>query len=241
LSKNHLLLEVQDIRQMKIYHCYSRMAKLLRSNRGLFRGIFGFEPPEASRGQYWDWTTLALRGSMIRFCQDGMEVLDMGCGAYAVLARFARARFACKSITAVDSCKDVIDFASESDSTPLISYHHSDLFDCGLGLFDLIVFNAPYLVEQKAEELGMIQDEEFRERFCGGTDGAATIRSFLANCPKHLKADGLVLLGVNHYHIKAEVIQAAISRSALKPAEIRFNHFTKACVYALRMKSNAKM
>lgn len=226
---------------MKLYHCYSNMARQLRSNRELFRAVFGFDPPEASRGQYWDWTTLALRGSMIRHCRVGMEVLDMGCGAYAVLARFARARFACKSITAVDSCKDVIDFASKSDSTPLISYHHSDLFDCGLGLYDLIVFNAPYLVEQKAEELGMIRDEEFRERFCGGVDGAATIRSFLAECPKHLKADGLVLLGVNHYHIKAEVIQAAISRSALKPAEISFNHFTKACVYALRMKSNAKM
>jgi methylase of polypeptide subunit release factors len=118
-----------------------------------------------------------------------MEVLDMGCGAYAVLASFAKSRFSCKSITAVDLCKDVIDFASESDSTSSISYHHSDLFDYGLGLFDLIVFNAPYLTQQKAEELGMAQDEEFRERFCGGADGADTIRRFLADCPMHLKED----------------------------------------------------
>ncbi len=220
---------------MKLYHCYSKMARQLRSNRGLFRLLFGFEPPEASRGQYWDWTTLALRGSMIRHCREGMEVLDMGCGAYAVLARFARSRFSCKSITAVDTCKEVIDLASESDSTSLISYHHGDLFDCGLGLFDIIVFNAPYLVEQKAEELGLIQDEEFRERFCGGADGADTIRRFLADCPKHLKDDGLALLGVNHFHIKAELIQAAISRSSLKPVDISYNPFTKVCVYALRV------
>lgn len=226
---------------MNLYNYYSRVAGLLRSNGKLFRLLFDFDPPEAILGQYWDWTTITFRGSMIKHCRPGMEFLDMGCGAYAVLARFARSRFACKSITAVDFCKDAIEYAAQHDSTPLIKYLCSNLFSCGLGRFDLIVFNAPYLIEHKAEQLGLIQDDEFRERFCGGTDGGDTIRRFLAECSHHLKDGGIVLLGVNHYHIKTEVIHAAIANSGLKPFEIRYNPFSKACVYALRRKIDAQM
>jgi len=170
-----------------------------------------------------------------------MDLLDMGCGPYAVLARFVQSRWSCASITAVDHCAELVDFARQHDASSGITYLCSDLFEAVKGRYDLIVFNAPYLVEEKGNRLGLIPDDLSRKRFSGGNDGAATIRRFLTDCPRHLKQDGLALLGVNHYHISEETLQTAIYKSGLQPVDIRFNAFSKACVYVLREKSNAQM
>lgn len=221
------------------YKLYTEFAGLLRSNRTLFRWVFGFSPAKAAWGQYWDWTTITLCGSLKQILKPEMELLDMGCGPYAVLSRFAQNKLSCGSVTAADHCLELIEFARLNDPETTVSYLCSDLFSNVTGRFSVMVFNAPYIETDKGNRNGLFYDELAQKRFCGGKDGADTIQRFLQDLPGYLKPCGKVLLGVNHYHIRKAVVQAAIHKAGFKTVSIRYNPFTKACVYVLMEKEYA--
>lgn len=228
-----------DLGVMKFYRIYNKNIRRFQHSKILFRWIFGFSPSSAVWGQYWDWATISLRKCLLRHSMPQMHILDMGCGPYGVLSRFAHGRLSPASITAVDHCPELVAFANEHDPDSGIQYMYSDLFSAVQDKYDLIVFNAPYLVLEKGERLGLIPDALSRKRFCGGIDGCDTIRRFLSECPKHLQENGIVLLGVNHFHVGLGVLHAAISQSGLKPVRISSNPISNVCVYVLKERCNA--
>jgi release factor glutamine methyltransferase len=64
----------------------------------------------------------------------------------------------------------------------------SDLFSKVKGKFDLIIFNPPYLPEDKRE------DEESKIATTGGKSGSEIINNFLKQASFHLTPDGKILL-----------------------------------------------
>lgn len=226
---------------INLYRRYSKYVSQLRSNSALVRSLFGFTPPKALWGQYWDWTTIALRNALRRYLKPEMSLLDMGCGPYAVLSRFAKVKLHCEAITGADHCRELIDYALKTDPDSGIEYVHSDLFENISGRFALIIFNAPYIESEKGRQRGLFPTSLDHKRFCGGRDGSETIARFLRAAPKYLNMEGKLLLGVNHYHIGREVVQSEIFKSGLKTVAIHDNPFTLSCVYVLKERSNAKM
>ncbi|MGI6198842.1 MAG: methyltransferase, partial [Candidatus Cloacimonadaceae bacterium] len=226
---------------IKLYHSYAKYVTQLRSNPALVRHLFGFTPPKPLWGQYWDWTTIALRDALRRYLKPDLSLLDMGCGPYAVLSRFAKEKLNCRAITGADHCQELVDYAQETDPDSGIAYLHSDLFENISGKFDLIIFNAPYVEAEKGTKLGLFPTALDRKRFSGGEAGADTIARFLQAAPKYLRLEGKLLLGVNHYHIGREVVQSEIFKSGFKTVAIHHNPITKACVYVLKEKENEEM
>ena len=226
---------------MRLYSFYLRYVSPLRSNTVIFRWLFGFYPAKALWGQYWDWTTLALRSVLRRYLKPDMALLDMGCGPYAVLSRFAPRKLNCRSVTGADHCQELIDYARQTDPESGIAYVCSDLFDSISGRFALIVFNAPYIEADRGEQKGSFPTSLTRKRFCGGKEGVQTIARFLQDAPSYLQPGGKVLLGVNHYHIGREAVRSEIFRSGLRTVATLTNPLTKACVYVLMEKGNAEM
>lgn len=223
------------------YRLYAKFVSIIRTDKRLFRLLYGFSAPEAEWGQYWDWTTVVLLRAIRRHLAAGADFLDLGCGPYAVLARHVYWRYSCHSVTAADHAAELLDYARANDSQTAIHYLQSDLFANINGSFDLIAFNAPYIDTAKGMARGLFPDALSQKRFCGGKDGVETIRRFLNELPNHLKANGKALLGVNHYHISEAVLQAALWKSEWKSSEVLHNNLNKSYVYVLQRRNNAEM
>lgn len=223
-------------RDFRPYRLYTYLVSGIRKNKFLFRHLFGFSAPDANWGQYWDWTTVVLIKAIKRYLQPGMRFLDLGCGPYAVLARYLLLREGSSSVVAADHCSELIDFAKANDPNSGIQYLYSDLFSAVDGAFDLIAFNAPYIDTDKGKARGLFPDKLALKRFCGGKKGIETVQRFLENLPQHLQPDGKALLGVNHYHIEPGILQAAIVKSEFTSVQTLHDPFTKSCVYVLQRK-----
>ncbi len=221
---------------MNLYGFYLKVVKGIRTNKMLFKFIYGFNPPPALWGQYWDWTTLILRNCLKEYVNRATKLLDMGCGPYAVLSRYAKTKLHCPEIGAADHCLELINFARDNDSESGITYLHSDLFANINARFSLILFNAPYLESDKGKSKGLFPDALSRKRFCGGTQGIETIQRFLQDAPQYIEKEGMLMLGINQFHISRELVESSIFQAGYKVSSIRFNPLTKACVYVLKEK-----
>ncbi|MFH1398610.1 MAG: HemK2/MTQ2 family protein methyltransferase [Candidatus Woesearchaeota archaeon] len=112
------------------------------------------------------------------------RVLDMGTGT-GILA-FAAAQQA-ESVVAADISTKALEYA-EKEAKRLglkIDFVDSDLFAAIGGKFDLIIFNPPYLPQDK----GMVDSEIY-----GGKHGYELIERFLIDAKDFLKDDGKILL-----------------------------------------------
>lgn len=65
---------------------------------------------------------------------------------------------------------------------------HSDLFENVKGNFDVIIFNPPYLPEDKRE------DKESSRATTSGKNGSEIINRFLKDAKKYLKKNGIIFL-----------------------------------------------
>lgn len=139
------------------------------------------------------------------------SVLDMGTGS-GILAIEA-AKFA-DSVVACDIDADLIkDLKVKFEKNKKIQFDHSNLFDSFKTnarlqnkKFDLIVFNPPYLPEDKG-----IKDKEIY----GGKKGYEIIANFLKNAKKYLKKDGRILLLFSSLTNKKQV-DGLIEKNKLK-------------------------
>ncbi len=112
------------------------------------------------------------------------KVLDMGCGS-GVLAEEALKKT--HDVLAADISIEAVEFCKKKG----IRAVQSDLFRNIGGRFDLIVFNPPYLPEDKRE------DEGSRASTTGGTKGHETLERFLREAKKHLGKNGKILIIVS--------------------------------------------
>ncbi|MEK6855976.1 MAG: HemK2/MTQ2 family protein methyltransferase [Nanoarchaeota archaeon] len=112
----------------------------------------------------------------------GKKVLDMGTGSgiQAIVAKKTGAR----EVIAVDIDVNAVNYVKNLG----IKTIKSDLFKKIKGKFELIIFNPPYLPEDKVEDL------ESARITSGGKNGDEIILRFLKECKSHLKSDGIILL-----------------------------------------------
>jgi methylase of polypeptide subunit release factors len=221
---------------MNVYGFYLKVVRRIRTNKLLCRMIYGFNPPPAFWGQYWDWTTLTLHNCLKSYVKPETKLLDMGCGPYAVLSRYAKIKLHCRNIIAADYCPELITFAGYNDPENGINYIYSDLFANIHSRSNLISFNAPYLESDKGKRKGLFPDDLSQKRFCGGTQGIDTIKNFLQDAPQYIEKAGILMLGVNLFHINKELVESTIYLAGYKVISIRYNPLTKACVYILKEK-----
>jgi methylase of polypeptide subunit release factors len=220
------------------YRVYHGLIFYLRTSRWVHRGLFGYRPCVSSSecGEYWDWTTLTLRKAIRLYLRRDMSLLDVGTGSAGVLAVFAGLKTGCRRIVGVDKVPKVVSLAQRA-AEPLrlgIEFRCSDLFSNVTGRFDMIVFNAPYLDDEKARQLGILRSDLDHERFSGGAGGGETIARFLDGIPEHLLDDGCAVLGVNHYHIARTVIMGLIAGSKLRLERRLEGRCLPATAYMLR-------
>ena len=112
------------------------------------------------------------------------KVLDMGtgCGIQAETAlKFT------KEVLAVDINKECVELVKNKG----IKCIQSNLFNNVEGNFDLILFNSPYLPEDKREP------EESRISTTGGKKGDEILKRFLKQAKTHLENNGIILVVVS--------------------------------------------
>lgn len=127
------------------------------------------------------------------------EVLDMGTGSgiQALLASRKAER-----VTGVDISIEAVKTAeinAEANNVKNVKFAQSDLFGAVSGLFDLVIFNAPYLPEKP----GM----EGSEQWAGGENGRDLIQGFSEGLKSHLKPGGEALVVISSLTGLEEVIE----------------------------------
>jgi len=116
---------------------------------------------------------------------EGLKVLDVGCGS-GILMEAAKNGGAA-SVSGVDINPECVEFCRGKG----LDVEESDLFSEVDGVFDLIVFNPPYLPRDERE------GEESGEVTSGGKKGDEIILRFFDEVGSHLNDDGEILLLVS--------------------------------------------
>mgnify|MGYP003877213723 CR=1 FL=1 len=157
-------------------------------------------------------------------------VLDMGTGS-GIQAEIAAAKAV--KVVAVDINKHAVDeFRKKTAINSNIEIRQSDLFSAVDGKFDLIIFNPPYLPNDKR-----IKDVALD----GGRKGHELIARFLQDAPNHLKDDGEILLLFSSHTGKERIDRIILEYSLISEtlAEQRI-FFENLYVYSIRKSSLRK-
>jgi release factor glutamine methyltransferase len=136
------------------------------------------------------------------------NVLDMGTGS-GILAR--EAFNYTKKVTAVDINHEAVEYAKKSSDKSIV-FKQSNLFQNVSDRYDLIIFNPPYLPEDKAE------DHQSRLITTGGKHGYELIEQFLEQANQFLSDDGKILLvfsSLTHKEVVDEIISKNLLQSTL--------------------------
>lgn len=114
-------------------------------------------------------------------------VLDMGTGSG--IAALAAAETAA-SVTAVDinpeACTAARENMERNGYADTVTVTQSDLFTAVTSVFDMILFNAPYIPVE--------EDVAGSEAWAGGETGRDVIKPFLADATEYLAPKGVILL-----------------------------------------------
>lgn len=147
------------------------------------------------------------------------KVLDMGAGS------------GIQALTALEKTKDVVAVDIDPSAVKLlkekgIKAKVSDLFSNVKGKFDLIIFNPPYLPEDKREP------KDSALTTAGGKRGYETIEKFLKQAKDFLKKDGKILMVCSSLTGNVEELFKKYGYSFRKLDEEKF-FFEKIYVYLL--------
>ncbi len=200
--------------------------------------LFGFYPADKNYGNYWDWTTLVLRKVLLEMRNPEYEVLDIGTGPYGVLAYFAKIKLRYGKVTGVDYLPELVINAQKQVPSAAVCLLTSDLFESVDSTYNIIIFNAPYINTDRDNETGILKTQLDKMRWSGGKEGIETIVLFLSEVHRYLKPGGCVLLGVNLFHIKFEVVRKMIKQADLIILKIYKNRLTLGCVLVITPKLN---
>ena len=116
-----------------------------------------------------------------KFLFNGKKVLDVGTGTGILAARCADFK---AEVTAVDINSYAISVAKKKYNSKKIKFKVSDLFSDVKGKFDIILFNPPYLPEEKVE------DPSVKVAVCGGRHGYELLEKFFSKLNNYLKNNG---------------------------------------------------
>lgn len=112
------------------------------------------------------------------------KVLDIGCGS-GIQSETALKKT--KDVQGVDINPDAVGHCKSSEYTKGARFYKSNLFSKVKGKFDVIIFNPPYLPDEK-------DPEDIKAYTTGGKHGYEIIDSFLAKANIFLAEDGIMLI-----------------------------------------------
>ena len=196
----------------------------LRSSPVVTRALFGVSIPPGPRTPVWDYTTLVMRKAIRRHVSDGMRVWDIGCGPAAIVSLFVARVVPGAEVVASDREPSCIPLAQQAarHAGAAITVIQSDLAANVPGLFDVIMFNPPYLPLGDAQLMPDYRLKSdplvgvFEKRFGGGDDGHQVITRFLDEIPAKLTDRGRVLLGFNTVYVSTDRVQQDAARGGLE-------------------------
>jgi release factor glutamine methyltransferase len=111
-----------------------------------------------------------------------LSCLEIGIGSGIQLERLRE--IGIKDIQGVDIDEGAVNFCKKKK----FNCFQSNLFSKVKDKFDIIIFNPPYLQENKDE------DKESKLATTGGKKGSELINKFLVQAKKHIKKDGKIYL-----------------------------------------------
>ena len=159
----------------------------------------------------------------------GERLLEMGVGSGLVAVHAAKSG---ALVTAVDINPEAVECTrrNAAKNDVRVEVVQSDLFERVSGLFDVIVFNPPYLP-------GETTSTSWIERaWNGGTEGSETARRFLDQAWKHLAPGGRVYMILSSAGGLMSVLKAAKARYESELLEEKHMFFESIFAYKLRLK-----
>ncbi|MBU3941185.1 MAG: DUF2431 domain-containing protein [Nanoarchaeota archaeon] len=122
-----------------------------------------------------------LQKQVKKYVKKEMKVLDLGTGS-GIQAETAKE--ITNNVLAADINKEAVEFVKKKG----IKTIQSNLFSNIKEKFDLIIFNPPYLPEDKRE------DKESALTTTGGKQGYEILQKFFKQAKKHLNKNGKILI-----------------------------------------------
>jgi release factor glutamine methyltransferase len=134
-------------------------------------------------------TELLLRSIRLR---EGERVLEIGTGTGLVAIHCAKHG---GRVTATDVCAEALDLTRENATTNEVDLDllEGDLFEPVDGLFDVIIFNPPYLPTAPED----LTHSSLDLALDGGPDGTGVTVQFIKHLPDHLAPEGRAYLVVS--------------------------------------------
>jgi HemK-related putative methylase len=202
----------------------SLIRKYVFCRRGFVRVLFGIDVVALPTVQtYCEWATIMLRFVMKRYIRPGISILELGTGAHAILAIFAKKHFSDVSVVATDIVPERVLFARKTAARNKVNVTCvvADVFEGVAGKFDLILFNPPYIPSGELKELGyelktyhgIGSRRDWTED--GGPDGLDVIRAFLDGLGEHLAAKGRAVIVINPIHIGVSKVRELCKKAGL--------------------------
>jgi methylase of polypeptide subunit release factors len=199
-------------------------SRWIRSNRLLAQTLFGVNLLAANR-IYWDFTTLALRRTLLEHVRSKDRVLEIGTGPYGLLSIMLAKRLGC-SVAATDIDLEYCTHARRCALANDVAIHiePSDLFEHVDGSFDLIFWNAVYIPLETGVRLGFDRMHSRRTDWCGGESGIEEISRFLHQASSHLTSRGIILVGFNPFYLRLSAVTQAATDASLRITDC-YGHF----------------
>lgn len=153
------------------------------------------------------------------------NVLDIGTGL-GIQAAAASKKKNVKSVLAVDIQKAVVEHCRKSVKNKKIRFAQSDLFSNVKGRFDSVIFNPPYLPEDKKLKDLTVE---------GGKKGYEILERFLNDVDNYLKPNGIILTVLSSL-TKKDKVDGFIERNLLESKELTSQHifFEDLYVYLIK-------
>jgi release factor glutamine methyltransferase len=157
-----------------------------------------------------------------------IKFLDMGAGSGVQAEAAVKAGIKKENITLADINLEAIDFLKKKGFNAI----HSDLFSIIKSKFDVIVFNPPYLPEDKYDK---------EKDTTGGKKGYETLLKFFKEAKKHLNEDGVIFVLLSSF-TKPEILKRKIKEDyEIKVVAERNLFFEKLFVWEVKPKIKTKI
>ena len=147
--------------------------------------------------------TETLVEEALRFCEDGMRILDLctgsGCIALSILNFTNDTKAVCTDIS--DKALEVAALNSENlGLKERAEFVHADLFPAKDGTkYDLVVSNPPYIASNVIETLAPeVKDFEPRLALDGDEDGLSFYRRIINEVPEYLYSNGYLIMEIGY-------------------------------------------
>lgn len=144
--------------------------------------------------------TETLVEEVLKICQPGMNVLDLGTGSGCIIISLMKNAHG-MTASGSDISKQALLVAKENGRTHEVEvdWIRSNLYENINGRFDLIVSNPPYIAQADILDLmPEVRDFEPQGALDGGVDGLDFYRQIVAHSKDYLNKDGYLFLEIGY-------------------------------------------